>query len=76
MTSLGFDYDIYENVVILIKCISEVTRNWEMSKNDIEPSRGLQRGFLVVANSIAALAVICTVWVHRLVCSELAKLSN
>ena len=33
-----------------------------MSRSEIERSRALQRGFLVVANSVAALAAICTVF--------------
>jgi len=34
-----------------------------MSRSEIERSRGLQRGFLVIANSVAAVAAICTVCV-------------
>ena len=34
-----------------------------MSRSEIERSRGLQRGFLVIANSVAAVAAICTVWI-------------
>ena len=33
----------------------------KMSRSEIERSRALQRSFLVVANSLAALAAICTV---------------
>ena len=33
----------------------------KMSRGEIERSRGLQRGFLVIANSVAAIAAICTV---------------
>ena len=32
-----------------------------MPRSEIERSRALQRGFLVVANSLAALAAFCTV---------------
>ena len=40
------------------------TEQWQvekMSRGEIERSRALQRGFLVIANSLAALAAFCTV---------------